>query len=824
MLPPALSGLLALLAFIVGSTGGRPGARLSIGAIAIAAALLGWWRHQHTIAFASDHIVHAAGPVRVLTRLAGTVVSAPIVRPPTRYNPYLPADPPPRTAFVVEARELRTGELPQRVSGLLQVSCESLSTNVELGDFVALTGWMYRPSGPRNPHQLDWAAIQRRNGIFVAMSCDGPEFVQVESKGVAGWYAWQSRLRATGRSLLLDPDTAGDDSAASLLEAIMLGRRSAVSAAMDDAFARTGAVHVLSVSGFHIGVLAGACWLITRYVLRRGNQTSLIGMLLCVLVYAFLAEPTAPVLRSVIMTASVAAAFLLNRPAALMNSICLASIVSLLIRPADAFSAGFQLSFTQVLALIYLVPPLYRRFTHQPLDSGDEIALRDVHTPAALVRRIAWRGLIAIALTSTVSWLIAAPLVAYHFQMIAPWAAIHSMLLTPLFSIDIVLGMLTMAISAAAPVFAPIAQAALHATASGLLALVVWLASWPGTKISVGPQPALLTVLTYTALVFAAHWPRPRISPANQADEPVRRRHLGALALICVSSLSVAGWRWPINREESATLTILAVGNGSAAVLSLPGGRAAAFDLGASSNFDVGAAAARVLQHHGASGVEAAVISHDDLDHFSGIPSLEAALPVGRVLINRHFRAAADREWPARDFLDRFTSRGVPIEEIAAHYIASIGSARLEVLWPPADRPAAAHGNDSSLALTLQLEGQRVLFPGDIEREALVALTKLHASRALDLRCDVLIAPHHGALLGEATAAFYRAAAPRFVVVSSGRDRAALSKMLHDELPGCRVLNTRDVGAVEITFTRSGELRVATPCARRAALEVKSEE
>lgn len=807
---PAMSGLLAVIVWATSRTAAGAISRI---AILIAAAALGFWRHQVAIDIAADHIMRAAGPERMLTRLAGDVVRAPTVRPATRYNPYLPVDPPTQTSFVLAARELRGGENPLRVSGLVQVRIDNPGDASALGDQVVLTGWLYRPTGPRNPYQLDWAAMQRRNGIFAAMICDGSEFVQVESAAAGGWYGWQGRLRAAGRSLLLDSDAGSDDAPANLLEAILLGQRSSVSARMDDAFARTGAVHVLSVSGFHIGVLAGACWFVLHYLLRRGNRASLIGMLGCVLLYAFLAEPTAPVLRSVIMTAGVAAAFLLNRPAALMNSVCLACIVSLMIRPMDVFTAGFQLSFAQVLALIYIVPGYYRRFTAQPADEGDEFALRDVHSSTALAGRILWRGLVGLGLTSGICWLVAAPLVAFHFQMAAPWAALQSMLLTPLFSIEIVLGMVTMGISAVAPGAADVVQALLHGSASWLLALVDWFAGWPGTKIAMAPQSAALPLMAYLGLAVAITWRRRCIDTGAAGMQTAQIRDLAVLALICLAPLFISTWRWSdFSRDESSTLTILSVGNGSAAALVLPERRAVVLDLGASSNLDVGAAAARILQHHGISRVEAALVSHDDLDHFSGLPALWSAMSIDRVLINRHFRAAARHEPPARDFLERCASRGVAIEEIAAPRALTVGAGRLDVLWPPANRPETAHGNDSSLVMMLRLGDKRILFPGDIEQEALAALVKLHAANEVRLDCDVLIAPHHGAVVGDATAAFFRAASPRIVVVSSGRDRAALAESVCKTLPDCRMLNTRDVGAVVVTISAAGELTISTPC------------
>lgn len=782
-------------------------------AIFLAATAIGVWRHQATLVIPDHHIMYAAGTERVLTRVAGTVVSAPAVRSPIRYNPYLPVDPPPRTSFVLNARELRSGDRVIPVTGLVQVRCDNLGEYVKLGNGIVVTGWLYRPTAPRNPEQPDWAALQRRNGIYAAMMCDGPEFVTVESLGSGDWLSWQRRLRAAGRSLLLEPHASlGDDAAASLLEAILLGQRSAVSATMDDAFARTGIVHVLSVSGFHIGVLAGTCWLFARYVLRRGNRVSLITMLGCVMLYALLAEPTAPVLRSMLMTLCVTCALFMRRPAALFNSVCFAAICALLIRPNDAFSAGFQLSFSQVLALIFVVPPLYLRLTGQSSVPTDTAIARDVHTRTALARRLAWRWAVGAAVVAVISWLIAAPLVAYHFQMIAPWAMLQSMFLTPLFTIEIVLGIVTMVLSAVLPMFAPALQSFLHATAGVLLMLVSWMASWPATRISVAPQSPAIVFIAYSLLLVLIGIAQRR--PSNSADGHPKKRHWAAFALICVAPLCVAWWDWPrFARTEQTTITIMSVGNGSAALAEFAGGPTAVLDLGASSNMDVGAAALRILKAKGRQRVDAALISHDDLDHFSGIPALLATMSIEKVYFNRQFRAAALQEWPARDLLERLAAHRVPIEEIAAPSSLSLANTTIDVLWPRGDRPVDDFGNDSSLVLMMHVGERRVLFTGDVEREAQAGLLALHDAARIDLHCDVLVAPHHGAIVGHTTELFYRAASPGVVVVSTARDRRALVELVAAQAPRCRVVCTRDVGAVEITINGAGQLSVTTPCA-----------
>lgn len=815
----------AAIAWTPARSRGRLG-ELGAVAVFIAALAIGFWRHQAFLHLPPDHVAHAAGGERLLTRLRGTIVTAPTQRASVRRNPYLPLELPVRTSFTLQARAVCTDSEPRPISGLVLVHCTGPLNSAALGDEITITGWIDRPGPSRNPHQPDWSVIQRRNAIHARMNCDGPQFITVSTAEESVFLSWQRRLRATGRSLLLDPHmVASADPAAGLLEAILLGQRSAVSATMDDAFARTGVVHVLSVSGFHIGVLAWACWFALRYLLRCGNRASIVVTLVCVLLYGCLAEPTAPVLRSLLMTACISAALLMRRQAALLNSVCIAAMLTLLVRPADVFSAGFQLSFIQVLALIVLFPPLYQRLVRQPGLPGETALLRDVHTLRALLPRLVGRTIAALGLVSAISWLIAAPLIAFHFQMLAPWAMLHSMLLTPFFMLEIILGVATIVVSALIPPAAWVFQSMLLTGARTLLAAVNAMAGWPATRIPVEAPPVALLIVAYFALgLLLLHR---RAAPPSAADGgtfPGWKRLLAA-ALLCLAPLCAAGWSWPAAEPRNhARLTVLSVGNGTAAWLDLPERRTAVLDFGTMSNFDISGLLVRHLRSRGTRAVDALFISHDDYDHFSGVPALLNEVGIRRLIVNPQMKIAAEREWPVRDLLRRLEAGGVRPEEMHAPAQVSIGEASFQLLWPTMDHSTQVVGNDASLVILAKIHGRRLLFPGDIERRAMRDLVALHNAGNADLRCDVLLAPHHGAISGRETREFYAAAAPRCVIVSTGRERSALVALLRDVLPDARILTTRESGAVVVTIDAQGTLSVTAPYAPPDAQRRHAEE
>ena len=107
-----------------------------------------------------------------------------------------------------------------------------------------------------------------------------------------------------------------------------------------------------------------------------------------------------------------------------------------------------------------------------------------------------------------------------------------------------------------------------------------------------------------------------------------------------------------------------------------------------------------------------------------------------------------------------------------------------------------------------------MLLPGDIERNAIRGLLQAERAGHARLATDVLVAPHHGSVVHRDTAAFLTAVNPEAVVVSSATPRPKFAALVRETLgPRCRLLITRDVGAVTLRITPAGEIIIQTPFA-----------
>ncbi len=820
-------------------------------AVATAFAALGMARHQAASSLPPEHIGRLAGDTPTLTRVLARVISPPRSLKSERINPFLPLVPPPATRLIAEALELRTEAEPVRVCGLLRVRVEAEQIDARPGDVFELTGWLYRPQGPRNPGEVDWAQHARLQHIHAALAVESPAHVRRVESPRTGLVGRLDALRDSARSALLEPYAGtGQEEQRSMLEALVLGQRSAVEQKVDEAFRRTGSVHFLSVSGFHVGVLAAAAFGLGRMLSRlpgparrlRPEMAACLLAAAAIVGYALLAEPNAPILRAAVMGLLLCAAVTTHRPVCVGNWLALSALGILVWDPLQLFRVGFQLSFLQVWGLFAALPAVwqacrtalaYRRYL-----AGDPVL------PAALRREPS--TLMAIALhhigrrggqllaACGCAWLLATPVVLLYFGQFYLWAALQSAVLTIPVTLVVVSGFAALLISGLLPWAVPYTAAGVHALADGLLRLVKGLARVPLTAVEAPAPPLWLVWLTYLLVVLSlwrlGKWTRQlneKLAVKSARDAlftPPERRRIRRQALLAAAPLVglAAGWAGWGGWEALAAapppgvrLHILSVGNGGASLLTAGRNTAALFDAGTSFNSDIGATVAEALRVLRVRRLELVAVSYAGFTRFCGLPTLLSRTTAGGLGLTPYFTVGSAPSTGA-DRLLAMLPAGVPRLTLRQGDRLMLGEVELEVLWPPPGLSDSWRPADTSLVVKLKTRGVGLLLCGDIGREAIRELLVDHTADRIDLRSHVLIAPHHGSVTAGNSAAFYRTVSPSVVVASSGQPREKLESLVREVLgPDRLVLNTDEVGMVVIVI-RDGVLEVQTPLARPA--------
>jgi len=712
--------------------------------------------HAHLAYFtiADDHIVTYTRPARTLATIRGRIATAPKTFDAGAGVAY-GYRPGPRTSMLVEASAIRTGRTWQPVSGLVRVVVKQADRRLGPGQDVELAGWLGRPRGPDNPGQYDWAERSRKNTVHVRMDVESAGGVTILSDLDGSWaqkVIW--RLRAGLRQHLA---TTGQDRGSHLLAALLVGERSGALRSLNDAMVRSGIAHFLSISGLHLGVFLGFVYLLCRLAMLTPRRSA-VAVLLVLGAYMLLAEPRAPLLRATLMAASLCFATICRRRHSVLNALAAAAIILLALDPLRLFAAGFQLSFVIVAGLILLCRPIETLLFGRWKRRRGLMVFRDDQR----FKRWLWysagnwaTGAVAMVVTA---YLVAAPLVAYHFGLFCPYAPLLSLLLLPMVVAVLIPGYVSMGLAGPMPNLA-YAFASLAARAAGALADVVDLAAkhLPGMTFELRPVGPVSVALCYAGLlVWLFHG-------------YVRHGRLwGSAALAAAAGLLVAS-QLPAVPPAVAELHVLDVGHGQCVVLRTPSGKTVLIDAGAQRGLDVcGRVLGPFLQARRFPAPEAAFISHANSDHYSAMPGVMAHGRLATVYLNEYFGRPGRRKTvpdAEADILGKLTAGAdklIRVSTATTGRIALDDRTSVEVLWPPAGRTDLTV-NDTSLVLRVTCDDKTVLLTGDASE---VAQEELAASGA---RADVLLMPHHGAWT-DALDSFVRAVGPEVVIVSTGSD------------------------------------------------------
>lgn len=803
-------------------------------ALGVAAAGMGAARHalaerwlppDHVARFLSHSTDSTERLEAPIVKVRGQIITPPVTREPDPAvrRPYPVA---PRTTFVLEVRAM-VGDDEIPMSGRVAVLARTPKLGLRVGDIVEVTGRLAAPSPPRNPGEMDWAAHQRRSGIRATLRTDHGESIRaIDATDAGGWRRLIADARTRLRGYLIEPGFEDDDPGAGVLSAMVLGERSAVSRAMNEAFLRTGNAHLLAASGMQVAWLALVGWIIARAAGIHYRLTALFVAALIVS-YVLLTEPQPSILRAgIVGVVACGAAFFRGRYGS-MNALAVSVVIVLLIRPGDLFSAGFQLTYLATLGLLHFCPRvaeaisealgrlnLYRAaraFGAAPYGLRLIEADRPEAGKSAMALRWAGVGAAQLFALSLAEWLLTAPLGCYFFGAFMPWGWLGTFVASAIALPATWIGYLSVLAGLLLPssgvVFGPPARVSIDL----LTGCVERLAQLPGSVVD-GRAPSLAWVVAcYGALAVWCY--RPKWIAA-------RRRHgFKIIALVLVLWWLVPP-RWVRADRGALCVWMLAVGNGTGTVIELPDGQTIIYDFGTRSGFDAGPVAENFLRYRGIRRVDAVFVSHTDFDHFSAIEHLAHRVQIGRVLVNDHFEHFAADEPAARAFLEGIRARGIPVETIHAPAMRNeYEPVRLEVLWPPSSRRQTFFAdNDASTVLRLSFEGRSVLLPGDIAEAGIAGLLSgadeaaAIASRPagkeanLLLHADVLALPHHGSVVPN-TKEFIEAVNPGAAIRSTARRRSAGAGGVEELVLPRAYFSTADDGCILVRI-KNGELVV----------------
>jgi competence protein ComEC len=740
----AVGGALAIVGVLARARAGW--VALALATLAIGFGVAG----ARTFEYPGDSVARSLGSGMTILRVEGIVLDEPTTARPTRGELARFVRDEPATRFTLRVTGVVEGDNVRHASGDLWVRVEGVLTTVRAGDRVRIAGRAFPVEALTNPGEQDFRPRARERNIagrVLVPSAGLVERIGAGSTARPRLVAAQAALRERASSWVERLDH--DERTRALLGAALFGATDGEYTRVQRAFARTGLAHLLAISGLHLALLAWFALLGARAVLPgRRAQATIVA--LAVVAYLLIVPANPPVVRAGVMTLGFLLADSLGRRYDPLNVLGWTACAIVLVRPTDVTSVGFQLSFLAVGGLIALASPTrdaILRLARVPVDHPDKRTAR---------QRVAHRVASALG-ASLAAWAITAPLVALRVGMFTPLAPIAAVLVAPLFAITLGMGYLATLASVVAP--------SLGAPVGWVAGLLAW-----GFLAAVDALDAVPFVVAHTAH-FGWWWAALgtiAIAMALKGRNP--RLACAAIGMVLVAIVARGASSSSPGADVALRIDTLDVGDGSCHLIRV-GDESMLWDCGSTW---VGIGEREIpdaLRALGAWRVRTLVISHPNLDHYSGALDAADRLGLREVLTTRAFldEAARDPLGPVAFTLDALRRRGVRVRAIGAGHEIALGDARMEFLWPregfTTDQP-----NDESLVARVRVptEGgaRTAIFFGDIEPDGIDAMVRDTGP----LNADIAEAPHHGSARPRAIA-FVASLGASVVVQSTGPQR-----------------------------------------------------
>jgi competence protein ComEC len=668
------------------------------------------------------------------------------------------------------------GKAAEQVSGRILLYIGEGNTPLASGDLVRFISRISRARNFGIPGEFDYERyLAFRKVHATAFSRTAAEVILIRAGIAHPLQNFMDRLAADlgNRIGLLLPTEEG-----AVLRALLLGESGLLPQATRDLYARTGVNHILSISGFHVGVIAlfffsllfcaARC---SEFLLLRADprRTILLLSIPVILFYLLLTGGAPATVRSVVMISAYIIALLLQRETDPIHSLMLAALLILAWSPAALFDISFQLSFLALWGILALTPLLMLPF--RKIKPG-------------IVRNLLLFLMVSVA--ATAATLI--PAAGYFHKPTLTGLAANFFIIPLLGYGGVVVGFSSLPFIHVLP-----------SLAGFLLTVAGFLVDLSGKILS-----------CLDALPLLPLWGSSRfdllllIAFLASCTFLVRRKRIIACCLVGTAFVLL---RVVPAESESGKLRLdfYSVGQGEASLLTLPDGKRMLIDGGGSAReggLDPGERLlAPAFWHRGIKRLDYLVLTHPHPDHLNGLLFLARNFPVGEFWESGLHDGNSDY----LDLKKLLRERGVPIRRIdASSKPISLSGVLIEPLSPlrtPAVAGTEGSGNlnEGSLVFRLRYGEFSILFTGDIGQDTEQLLTEKSAG----LRCTVLKVPHHGSRYSSSEI-FLAATSPECVLISAGYGNRfrlpAAATVARLQQRGIPIYRTDLDGTITVTF------------------------
>jgi competence protein ComEC len=242
---------------------------------------------------------------------------------------------------------------------LINVKRDATDTIIPVDAVLFTSAQLQTVQKPLNPHQFDYSKYLELRQVYHQLYLEPNELLLL-SESKTSIYGFADQLRTTINKRLV---AAGfKDDTLSIINALLLGQRQTIDKSIYNNYVNSGTIHILAVSGLHVGILLLILNFIFRPLLYLKYGSVLRPLIIIILLccFAVIAGLSPSVTRAVAMFSVISFAMHLKRSTSIYNTLVISAFFILLVKPTFLFEVGFQMSYLAVLGIVSVQPILYK--------------------------------------------------------------------------------------------------------------------------------------------------------------------------------------------------------------------------------------------------------------------------------------------------------------------------------------------------------------------------------------------------------------------------------------------------------------------------------
>lgn len=628
--------------------------------------------------------------------------------------------------FVIESEELLTSDEKFFVNGDVTVTLRedifgpsgALQPVLNAGDRVVLNGKLLDPASARNPGEFNYKKYLEIHSVhktFISTGYKNVKIIDREKKD----FLYQNIIFPAKKYALanIDKYLSGDEAA--YLKGLVTGDRNDISSETKEAFINAGVMHLIAVSGLNVAYIIIFVTLILSIFRIPFTLRTILTIVILIFYCLFTGSP-ASIVRATIMGILFLLSGLIERKVNFYNTIGIAAMIILIYDSKQLFDAGFILSFSAVISMVFIFTSFEKLFMSRIINTrfrGKKIVA----------------GIAILFFTTLAAQLGTLPVTVNYFGKISIISLLANIVVVPFANLSLAIGFFQILTSLFSEYLSSVIAETNYIILFSQLYFIDMCGSFKFAYVN-SPDFSFANISAYYIIIILL----------------VTIKSKAAAAFRVILSILVFLTAGVINLDlkQNLKITFIDVGQGDCALIQTPGNKTILVDCGILTfTYNSGQRTiAPYLRRNGIDKIDLLIITHLHNDHIGGINFLLENFKIGKILESGQTYKSS--------FINKMDSlteaKGVIRETVrAGDMIDILENIRLYFLFPD-NQFVDSNGktkdnnlNNGSVAFILKYREQKFLFTGDIEKEG---ERFLYDTFSDFLKSDVLKVAHHGSI------------------------------------------------------------------------------